>query len=83
MGDGLAVGHSLSVIVDLLVTLLVCCLIEIPKTDENSFLLRLRIVGAYSLAKKDIFGASDVICYVAMDAFGFYQAYSLVHIAWQ
>ncbi|XP_022815749.1 E3 ubiquitin-protein ligase Nedd-4 isoform X3 [Spodoptera litura] len=28
-------------------------------TDENSFLLRLRIVGAYSLAKKDIFGASD------------------------
>ncbi|XP_050551060.1 E3 ubiquitin-protein ligase NEDD4 isoform X5 [Spodoptera frugiperda] len=29
------------------------------QTDENSFLLRLRIVGAYSLAKKDIFGASD------------------------
>uniref|UniRef100_A0A2A4JUU4 E3 ubiquitin-protein ligase n=1 Tax=Heliothis virescens TaxID=7102 RepID=A0A2A4JUU4_HELVI len=29
------------------------------RTDENSFLLRLRIVGAYSLAKKDIFGASD------------------------
>ncbi|CAH2089117.1 unnamed protein product [Euphydryas editha] len=28
-------------------------------TDENSYLLRLRIVGAYSLAKKDIFGASD------------------------
>ncbi|XP_047996855.1 E3 ubiquitin-protein ligase Nedd-4 isoform X2 [Leguminivora glycinivorella] len=29
------------------------------QTDENSFLLRLRIIGAYSLAKKDIFGASD------------------------
>ncbi|CAH0724146.1 unnamed protein product, partial [Brenthis ino] len=29
------------------------------RTDENSFLLRLKIVGAYSLAKKDIFGASD------------------------
>ncbi|XP_039759455.1 E3 ubiquitin-protein ligase Nedd-4 isoform X2 [Pararge aegeria] len=29
------------------------------QTDENSFLLRLKIVGAYSLAKKDIFGASD------------------------
>ncbi|CAB3244315.1 unnamed protein product [Arctia plantaginis] len=29
------------------------------QTDENSFLLRLRIVGAFSLAKKDIFGASD------------------------
>ncbi|CAG9564322.1 unnamed protein product [Danaus chrysippus] len=29
------------------------------RTDENSFMLRLKIVGAYSLAKKDIFGASD------------------------
>ncbi|RVE43177.1 hypothetical protein evm_012165 [Chilo suppressalis] len=29
------------------------------QTDENSYLLRLRIIGAYSLAKKDIFGASD------------------------
>ncbi|XP_073953675.1 uncharacterized protein [Choristoneura fumiferana] len=29
------------------------------QTDENSFLLRLKIIGAYSLAKKDIFGASD------------------------
>ncbi|XP_026492356.1 E3 ubiquitin-protein ligase Nedd-4 isoform X2 [Vanessa tameamea] len=29
------------------------------QTDENSYLLRLKIVGAYSLAKKDIFGASD------------------------
>ncbi|CAH0589905.1 unnamed protein product [Chrysodeixis includens] len=29
------------------------------QTDENSFLLRLKIVGAHSLAKKDIFGASD------------------------
>ncbi|XP_041984545.1 E3 ubiquitin-protein ligase Nedd-4 [Aricia agestis] len=29
------------------------------ETDENSYLLRLKIVGAYSLAKKDIFGASD------------------------
>ncbi|XP_061384018.1 E3 ubiquitin-protein ligase NEDD4 isoform X8 [Danaus plexippus] len=29
------------------------------ETDENSFMLRLKIVGAYSLAKKDIFGASD------------------------
>ncbi|XP_068620752.1 E3 ubiquitin-protein ligase Nedd-4 isoform X5 [Battus philenor] len=29
------------------------------ETDENSFLLRLKIIGAYSLAKKDIFGASD------------------------
>ncbi|KAL4709251.1 hypothetical protein ACJJTC_010712, partial [Scirpophaga incertulas] len=28
-------------------------------TDENSSLLRLKIIGAYSLAKKDIFGASD------------------------
>ncbi|XP_045486906.1 E3 ubiquitin-protein ligase NEDD4 isoform X4 [Pieris rapae] len=29
------------------------------QTEENSFLLRLKIIGAYSLAKKDIFGASD------------------------
>ncbi|XP_060805534.1 E3 ubiquitin-protein ligase NEDD4 isoform X5 [Amyelois transitella] len=29
------------------------------QTDENSFLLRLKIIGAHSLAKKDIFGASD------------------------
>ncbi|XP_013137375.1 PREDICTED: E3 ubiquitin-protein ligase NEDD4 isoform X5 [Papilio polytes] len=29
------------------------------QTDENSFLLRLKIIGAFSLAKKDIFGASD------------------------
>ncbi|XP_045501916.1 E3 ubiquitin-protein ligase NEDD4 isoform X1 [Colias croceus] len=29
------------------------------ETDENSFLLRLKIIGAYALAKKDIFGASD------------------------
>ncbi|XP_028032266.1 E3 ubiquitin-protein ligase NEDD4 isoform X5 [Bombyx mandarina] len=29
------------------------------QTDENSFLLRLKIIGANSLAKKDIFGASD------------------------
>lgn len=29
------------------------------RTSENSFLLRLKIVGAFSLAKKDIFGASD------------------------
>ncbi|XP_045501920.1 E3 ubiquitin-protein ligase NEDD4 isoform X5 [Colias croceus] len=29
------------------------------RTDENSFLLRLKIIGAYALAKKDIFGASD------------------------
>ncbi|XP_028177006.1 E3 ubiquitin-protein ligase Nedd-4 isoform X2 [Ostrinia furnacalis] len=29
------------------------------ETDENSYLLRLKIIGAYSLAKKDIFGASD------------------------
>ncbi|CAK1584034.1 unnamed protein product [Parnassius mnemosyne] len=30
------------------------------QTDENShLLLRLKIIGAYSLAKKDIFGASD------------------------
>lgn len=29
------------------------------RTEENSFLLRLKILGAYSLAKKDIFGASD------------------------
>ncbi|XP_062529855.1 E3 ubiquitin-protein ligase NEDD4 isoform X11 [Bombyx mori] len=29
------------------------------RTDENSFLLRLKIIGANSLAKKDIFGASD------------------------
>ncbi|XP_049877372.1 E3 ubiquitin-protein ligase Nedd-4 isoform X2 [Pectinophora gossypiella] len=28
-------------------------------TDENSHLLRLKVIGAYSLAKKDIFGASD------------------------
>ncbi|XP_050674590.1 E3 ubiquitin-protein ligase Nedd-4 isoform X3 [Leptidea sinapis] len=28
-------------------------------TDENSFLLRLKVIGAYQLAKKDIFGASD------------------------
>ncbi|KAI5636492.1 WW domain-containing protein [Phthorimaea operculella] len=30
-----------------------------PGTEENSHLLRLRVVGAHSLAKKDIFGASD------------------------
>ncbi|KAG6461607.1 hypothetical protein O3G_MSEX012740 [Manduca sexta] len=29
------------------------------ETDENSYLLRLKIIGAFSLAKKDIFGASD------------------------
>ncbi|KAG6461609.1 hypothetical protein O3G_MSEX012740 [Manduca sexta] len=29
------------------------------RTDENSYLLRLKIIGAFSLAKKDIFGASD------------------------
>ncbi|CAG9795931.1 unnamed protein product [Diatraea saccharalis] len=29
------------------------------QTDENSYLLRLKIIGAYALAKKDIFGASD------------------------
>ncbi|XP_050674589.1 E3 ubiquitin-protein ligase Nedd-4 isoform X2 [Leptidea sinapis] len=29
------------------------------RTDENSFLLRLKVIGAYQLAKKDIFGASD------------------------
>ncbi|CAG9127581.1 unnamed protein product [Plutella xylostella] len=29
------------------------------ETEQNSFLLRLKVVGAYSLAKKDIFGASD------------------------
>ncbi|KAM3959450.1 LOW QUALITY PROTEIN: E3 ubiquitin-protein ligase Nedd4 [Aphomia sociella] len=29
------------------------------ETDENSYLLRLKIIGAISLAKKDIFGASD------------------------
>ncbi|XP_052755977.1 E3 ubiquitin-protein ligase NEDD4 isoform X5 [Galleria mellonella] len=29
------------------------------QTDENSYLLRLKIIGATSLAKKDIFGASD------------------------
>ncbi|KAG7301174.1 hypothetical protein JYU34_014022 [Plutella xylostella] len=29
------------------------------RTEQNSFLLRLKVVGAYSLAKKDIFGASD------------------------
>ncbi|XP_059046412.1 E3 ubiquitin-protein ligase Nedd-4 [Achroia grisella] len=29
------------------------------QTDENSYLLRLKIIGAVSLAKKDIFGASD------------------------
>ncbi|CAH2042002.1 unnamed protein product, partial [Iphiclides podalirius] len=29
------------------------------RTDENSFLLRLKIIGAFQLAKKDIFGASD------------------------
>ncbi|KAJ2948786.1 hypothetical protein O0L34_g8043 [Tuta absoluta] len=29
------------------------------RTEENSHLLRLRVVGAHSLAKKDIFGASD------------------------
>lgn len=27
------------------------------QTDENSFLLRLKIIGAFQLAKKDIFGA--------------------------